>query len=107
MDSELQELQQSALAEIRRSRSRIDIENLRVRFLGKTGAISLLSENMRNLPKEDRPRIGKQLNELRNSVARELDERLAALETTAEAEALVGLTKRCRERRFASAACIR
>ena len=91
MDSELQELQQSALAEIRRSRSRIDIENLRVRFLGKTGAISLLSENMRNLPKEDRPRIGKQLNELRNSVARELDERLAALETTAEAEALVGV----------------
>ena len=82
MDSELQELQQSALAEIRRSGIRIDIENLRVRFLGKTGAISLLSENMRNLPKEDRPRIGKQLNELRNSVARELDERLAALETT-------------------------
>jgi phenylalanyl-tRNA synthetase alpha chain len=91
MDSELQELQQSALTEIRKSRSRIDIENLRVRFLGKTGAISLLSENMRNVPKEDRPRIGKQLNELRNSVARGLDERLAALETTAEAEALVGV----------------
>jgi len=91
MDSELQELQESALAEIRESRNRIDIENLRVRFLGKTGAISLLSENMRNVPKEDRPRIGKQLNELRNSVARELDERLAALETTAEAEALVGV----------------
>jgi phenylalanyl-tRNA synthetase alpha chain len=91
MDSELQELQQSALAEIRESRNRIDIENLRVRFLGKTGAISRLSENMKNVPKEDRPRIGKQLNELRNSVARELEERLAALETTAEAEALVGI----------------
>src|SRR6516162_7568444 len=91
MDSELQELQESALAEIRESRNRIDIENLRVRFLGKAGAISLLSENMRNVPKEDRPRIGKQLNELRNSVARELDKRLAALETAAEAEALVGI----------------
>jgi phenylalanyl-tRNA synthetase alpha chain len=91
MDSELQELQQSALAEIRESRNRIDIENLRVRFLGKTGAISRLSEAMRNVPKEDRPRIGKQLNELRNSVARELEERLAALETTAGAEALVGI----------------
>src|ERR1700751_20659 len=91
MDSELQELQESALAEIQESRNRIDIENLRVRFLGKAGAISLLSENMRHVPKEDRPRIGKQLNELRNSVARELDKRLAALETAAEAEALVGI----------------
>jgi len=46
---------------------------------------------MRNLPKEDRPRIGKQLNELRNSVARALEEHLQALETAGEAEALVGI----------------
>jgi phenylalanyl-tRNA synthetase alpha chain len=91
MDSELQALQESALAEIQEGRTRIDLENLRVKFLGKTGAISRLSENMRNLPKEDRPRIGKQLNELRNSVARALEERLEALETAGEAEALVGI----------------
>lgn len=91
MDSELQLLQESALAEIQEGRTRIDLENLRVKFLGKTGAISRLSENMRNLPKEDRPRIGKQLNELRNSVARALEERLQALETAGEAEALVGI----------------
>lgn len=89
MDSELQALREAALAEIQESRTRIALENLRVRFLGKSGAISRLSENMRNLPKEDRPRIGKQLNELRNSVARALDERLEALETSAEAEALL------------------
>src|SRR5262245_11838153 len=100
MDSELQELQEAALAEIRQSRNRIDIENLRVRFLGKAGAISLLSENMRNVPKEDRPRIGKQLNELRNSVARELEQRLAALETAAEAEALVDIDETLPETSF-------
>jgi phenylalanyl-tRNA synthetase alpha chain len=91
MDSELQLLQESALTEIQEARTRIDLENLRVKFLGKTGAISRLSENMRNLPKEDRPRIGKQLNELRNSVARALEERLQALETAGEANALVGI----------------
>jgi phenylalanyl-tRNA synthetase alpha chain len=91
MDSELHLLQESALAEIKEGRTRIDLENLRVKFLGKTGAISRLSENMRNLPKQDRPRIGKQLNELRNSVARALEERLQALETAGEAEALVGI----------------
>ena len=91
MDSELQALQDTALAEIERGRTRIELENLRVKFLGKTGAISRLSENMRNLAKEDRPRIGKSLNELRNSVARALEERLEALETAGEAEALIGV----------------
>jgi phenylalanyl-tRNA synthetase alpha chain len=91
MDSELQALREAALAEIQGGRTRIDLENLRVKFLGKTGAISRLSENMRNLPKEDRPRIGKQLNELRNSVARALEERLEVLETAGEAEALMGM----------------
>src|SRR5215469_964781 len=91
MDSELQALREAALAETGEGRTRIDLENLRVRFLGKNGAISRLSENMRNLPKEDRPRIGKLLNELRNSVACALEERLEALETSAEAEALVGI----------------
>ena len=53
MDSELEALREAALAEIGQGRTRIDLENLRVRFLGKSGAISSLSENMRNLPKED------------------------------------------------------
>jgi phenylalanyl-tRNA synthetase alpha chain len=91
MDSELQALQDTALAEIQRGRTRIELENLRVKFLGKTGAISRLSENMRNLAKEDRPRIGKSLNELRNCVARALEERLEVLETAGEAEALIGI----------------
>ena len=91
MDTELQALQEKAIAEILESRTRIELENLRVKFLGKAGAISQLSENMRNLPKEDRPRIGKQLNELRGSVGRSLEERLKALEAVAETEALVGI----------------
>jgi phenylalanyl-tRNA synthetase alpha chain len=91
MDSELKALQDTAIAEIRRGRTTIELENLRVKFLGKTGAISRLSENMRRLAKEDRPRIGKSLNELRNSVARALEERLETLETTGEAEALIGV----------------
>jgi phenylalanyl-tRNA synthetase alpha chain len=100
MDAELQALQESALAEIQEGRTRIDLENLRVKFLGKTGAVSRLSENMRNLPKEDRPRIGKQLNELRNAVARALEERLRALEAAGEAEALVGIDETLPGTRF-------
>jgi phenylalanyl-tRNA synthetase alpha chain len=100
MDSELQSLQESVLAEIQEVRTKIDLENLRVKFLGKTGAVSRLSENMRNLPREDRPRIGKQLNELRNAVACALEERLRALEIAGEAEVLVGIDETLPGTRF-------
>jgi len=88
MDSDLQRLQETALGEIQQARSKIALENLRVKFLGKAGAVSRLSENMRNVPKEDRPRIGKLLNEIRNAVTVSLDSRLVALESEGEAQNL-------------------
>jgi phenylalanyl-tRNA synthetase alpha chain len=91
MDNDLQRLQETTLAEIQQARSKIALENLRVKFLGKTGAVSRLSENMRNVPKEDRPRIGKLLNEIRNAVTVALDSRLVALESEGEARNLSDL----------------
>ncbi len=88
MDNDLQSLQEAALDEIQQAHSKIALENLRVKFLGKAGAVSRLSENMRNVPKEDRPRIGKLLNEIRNAVTAALDSRLHALESEAEAQNL-------------------
>ena len=88
MDSDLQSLQETALGEIQQAHSKIALENLRVKFLGKAGAVSRLSENMRNVPKEDRPRIGKLLNEIRNGVTVALDSRLVALESEGEARNL-------------------
>ncbi len=86
MDNDLQRLQETALGEIQQANSKIALENLRVKFLGKAGAVSRLSENMRNVPKEDRPRIGKLLNEIRNGVTVALDSRLDALESEGEAQ---------------------
>lgn len=91
MDDELQWLQVRALEEIRQAASKIALENIRVKFLGKAGAISQLSENMRNLPKEDRPRVGKLLNEIRNAVTAALDNRLIEIESAGTAEILGGI----------------
>jgi phenylalanyl-tRNA synthetase alpha chain len=88
MDNDLQRLQETALGEIEQAHSKIALENLRVKFLGKAGAVSQLSENMRNVPKEDRPRIGKLLNQIRNAVTVALDTRLVALESEGEAQNL-------------------
>jgi phenylalanyl-tRNA synthetase alpha chain len=88
MENELQRLQGTAVSEILQSRTEIELENLRVQFLGKAGAISQISENMRALPKEERPRVGKLLNEIRTTVSAALDARLAELRAKADAGAL-------------------
>lgn len=88
MDNDLQSLQEAALSEIQQANSKIALENVRVKFLGKAGAISRLSEGMRNLPKEDRPRIGKLLNEIRNTVTAALDGRLEEIESQGAAQSL-------------------
>jgi phenylalanyl-tRNA synthetase alpha chain len=88
MDNDLQKLQETALVEVQQANSKIALENVRVKFLGKAGAISRLSENMRNLPKEDRPRIGKLLNEIRNEVTAAIDSRLGAIESLGTAQIL-------------------
>jgi phenylalanyl-tRNA synthetase alpha chain len=102
MDNDLQRLQETAIGEIQEATSKIDLENLRVKFLGKAGVISRLSENMRNLPKEDRPRVGKLLNEIRNTVTAALEGRLEGIESEATAQSLsdVDVTLPGREFRF-------
>lgn len=67
------------------------LESVRVRYLGKNGAISRLSEGMREIPKEDRPRLGKLLNELRQEVQASLEKRERLLEEDKDTRELLGL----------------
>lgn len=51
-----------------------ELEHLRVKYLGKKGIVSLLSEEMRALPKEQKPEAGKLLQEVRSSLEGLLDD---------------------------------
>ena len=53
---------EAALQEIKSSKSLLE---LKMRFLGKTGEISALMKNMRDVPPEQRPNMGNILNALR------------------------------------------
>ncbi len=55
-----------------------DLENLRIKFLAKNGSVTMLFEELKNVSKEDKPVVGKNLNELKNfcqSVFAELKEK--------------------------------
>jgi phenylalanyl-tRNA synthetase alpha chain len=88
MDTDLQSLKETALAEIRQVSSEIELDNVRVKYLGRSGAISKLSENMRNVAKEERPKLGKLLNEIRVSVTDAVEQRSLELQGQRDIDAL-------------------
>jgi len=91
LDQQLEELRSSAFAELEQAGDEGDLESLRVKYLGRTGSISLLSQGMKSVSKEERPRIGKLLNEVRNAVTAAIDARKTALTAERDAAALVGV----------------
>ncbi|MEO6053643.1 MAG: phenylalanine--tRNA ligase subunit alpha [Chthoniobacterales bacterium] len=88
MEDQIQALKAEALTEISAASDAASVEALRVKYLGKTGSISLLSDGMRTVSKEERPRIGKALNELREAVTQGLQEKSSAIQGAKEAAAL-------------------
>jgi phenylalanyl-tRNA synthetase alpha chain len=88
MDNELGTLQSEALAEIAEAHNEIELDQARVKYLGRNGLISKLSESMRSLPKEERPRIGKLLNEARSALDRALAEKSEAFAAQQDLAAL-------------------
>lgn len=91
MDQQLEQLRAEALAALAAAADEAAIEAVRIAYLGRTGSISVLSEGMRTLSKEDKPRIGKLLNEVRNAVGGAIEARKTALEAERDQAALSGI----------------
>ncbi len=91
MDSQLDQLREEALAAISSAADENSLDQLRVRFLGQNGSITTLSKGMKDVPKEDKPRLGKLLNDVRTAVTGALDERKAALQANADKAAFAGI----------------
>jgi len=91
MDQQIEQLRAEALADLASAGDETALEAVRVKYLGRSGSISGLSEGMKSLSKDDKPRIGKLLNEARTTVSGAIDARKAALEAERDAKALSGI----------------
>jgi phenylalanyl-tRNA synthetase alpha chain len=85
MESRIELLRAEAATAIEAANDHKSLDAARVRYLGKSGEITRLSEGMRNVAKEDRPRLGKLLNQLREDVSASLEEKEGNLEAAADA----------------------
>jgi phenylalanyl-tRNA synthetase alpha chain len=91
MEAQIEALRSGALAAIESVADDAHLEQLRVRFLGKGGEVTAFSDRMREVSKEDKPRIGKILNETRAAVTAALEQRRSALVAEREARAFDAL----------------
>jgi phenylalanyl-tRNA synthetase alpha chain len=88
MSHPLEQLRDSALAEIAATQDEPALDALRVRYLGRSGSISAWGEKMKTFSKEERPVIGKLLNEARTAVTAALKQIGEKLRAAKEARAL-------------------
>src|SRR5689334_3942069 len=88
MSHPLEKVRENALHEIASANDEQALEAARVSYLGKSGSISVWGEQMRALPKGEKPVVGKLLNEVRNAVAAAIEARAADFESKRESKAL-------------------
>jgi phenylalanyl-tRNA synthetase alpha chain len=79
MHSELTALRAEADEAIRTVTDARGLDEFRVRFLARKGSVAALFDRLKAVPAEERPALGKLLNELRTSVQQMLDEKSAAI----------------------------
>jgi len=79
MNDSLEALRGEVLERIQQTGSEKELEQLRVEILGRSGKLTLMLRGLKDLPAEERPRAGEQLNQLRRQVEEGLEERLRAV----------------------------
>jgi phenylalanyl-tRNA synthetase alpha chain len=91
MDEQLTLLRDEAVAAISAAADETALEQLRVKYLGQSGALTAVSKGMRDVAREDKARVGKLLNDVRAAVTAALDERKAVLLADADRAAFAGV----------------
>jgi phenylalanyl-tRNA synthetase alpha chain len=78
-DPRVQEVLDRALAEVAGARSTSDLEQVRVRVLGRSGRLTTLLRSLGSIPAAERPRIGEETNRAKASVEAAIAARLEGL----------------------------
>jgi len=87
----LEQLRDDALGQIASASDERVLESVRVRFLGRSGSVSEWSDKMKSLPKEEKPTIGKLLNEVRIAITAAIEERVESFRAEKESAAVANI----------------
>ena len=86
MKEKLKELQELALKQIENSIKSNELEEIRFKFLGKKGELATILRGMGALSPEERPLVGKLVNEAKAKVEEKLENAIKKIKDTEKAE---------------------
>lgn len=81
MEEKLKALECSALQELEDVVTSQDVDRVRVAYLGKSGNLTAILKDMKNVSAEDRPRVGQLVNGTREAIEKRIAEKLTELKT--------------------------
>lgn len=88
MKDKLTQLKEQALAEIAAAGNLAQINDIRVKFLGKKGELTAILRGMGALSADERPVVGQLANEVREAIELEIEQKMSALKEAEKAEKL-------------------
>jgi phenylalanyl-tRNA synthetase alpha chain len=88
MSEPLDHLREEIVDRIGRSVSEVEVEQLRVEYLGRKGTLTGLLRGLKDVSAEERPQRGEQLNRLRSFIEEQIAARLQALKAHTREKAL-------------------
>ena len=80
IQEDLERIRQEAKAKLEEVKTPEEINDLRVALLGKKGQITAILKGMKDVAKEDRPKVGQLVNEAREAIETSLESRQKELE---------------------------
>ena len=88
MQENLMNIQNVALNEIEEAKDSSALEELRIKYLGKKGELTTILRSMGNLSKEERPVVGKMVNDVKKVVEEKLEVKVRAIKEAEKNEKL-------------------
>ncbi|MBS5213705.1 phenylalanine--tRNA ligase subunit alpha [Megasphaera massiliensis] len=76
MSEKIEAIKAAVMEELAKSEHLQDIQDIRVKFLGKKGELTAIMKEMKNLSKEDRPKVGQLVNTARSAIEEQLNAKL-------------------------------
>jgi phenylalanyl-tRNA synthetase alpha chain len=75
MKERLEAIKKSALEQIEQAQKMESLNDIKVNFLGKKGELTQVLKGMKDVAKEDRPKVGQMVNETRELIEKALEEK--------------------------------
>lgn len=79
MQEKLNSIKENAFSELTNADNSVKLEEIRVKYLGKKGELTTILRSMGGLSKEERPVVGKLVNEVKKEVEDKIEEKLKGI----------------------------